>query len=56
MVEQVNGKCNNCGHNSHCGTSLIKEVDKDAILQYYKDTGEILPGVDIIYKPFLTLR
>ena len=29
VVEQVNGKCNNCGHNSHCGTPLIKEVDKE---------------------------
>ena len=21
-------KCKNCGHDSHCGTSLVKDIDK----------------------------
>jgi len=29
VVEQVKGNCNNCGHESHCGTPLIKKVDKE---------------------------
>jgi len=30
VVKRVKGKCNNCGHESHCGTVLKKEVDKES--------------------------